>query len=42
MNIFLSIDFNMCFECSKELSHGDGSFEYPQHMFCIRDKKINI
>ena len=23
----------MCFGCSKELSHRDGSFEYPQHMF---------
>ena len=31
--IFLSISLNMCFGCSKELSHQDGSFEYPQHMF---------
>ena len=23
----------MFFGCSKEPSHGDGSFEYPQHMF---------
>ena len=31
--IFLSISLNMCFGCSKEPSHRDGSFEYPQHMF---------
>ena len=28
--IFLSISLNMCFGCSKEPSHRDGSFEYPQ------------
>ena len=28
---FLTINLNMCFECSKELSHRGGSFEYPQH-----------
>ena len=35
----------MCFVCSKELtkkSHGDGSFEYPQPMFWLRNKKINF
>ena len=32
----------MCFVCSKEPSHGDGSFEYPQHMFWLRNKKINF
>ena len=26
--------------CSKESSHRDGSFEYPQHMFWLRNKKI--
>ena len=31
--IFLPIIFNMCFGCSIEPSHWDGSFEYPQHMF---------
>ena len=31
--IFLSISLNVCFGCSKETSHGDGSFEYPQHVF---------
>ena len=25
----------MCFGCSKELSHRDGSFEYLQHMFWL-------
>ena len=31
----------MCFGCSKEPSHWDGSFEYPQHMFWLRNKKNN-
>ena len=29
---FLPISLNMCFGCSKEPSHRDGSFEYPQHI----------
>ena len=40
--IFLSISLNMCFGCSKELSHGDRSFEHPQHMFWLRNKKTNF
>ena len=40
--IFLSISLNMCFGCSKEPSHRDGSFEYPQHMFWLRNKKNNF
>ena len=40
VNIFLSINFNMCFGCSKEPSHRDGSFEYPQQLFWLRNKKI--
>ena len=32
----------MCFGCSKELSHRDGSFEYPQHMFWMRNKENNF
>ena len=32
----------MCFWCSKEPSHRDSSFEYPQHMFWLRDKKNNF
>ena len=28
----------MCFGCSKQPSHWDGSFEYPQHMFWLRNK----
>ena len=31
--IFQAISFNTCYGCSKEPSHGDGSFEYPQHVF---------
>ena len=37
--IFLPINLNMCFVCSKEPSHEDGSFEYPQHMFWMRSKE---
>ena len=33
---------SICFGCSKELSHRDGSFEYPQHMFWLRNKKNNF
>ena len=32
----------MCFRCSKEPSHRDGSFEYPQHMVWLRNKKNDI
>ena len=42
VNIFLSTFFNICSGCSKEPSHWDGSFEYPQHMFWLRNKKTNF
>ena len=42
VNIFLSITLNICFGCSKELSHRDGSFEHQQHMFWLRNKKNNF
>ena len=32
----------MCFGCSKEPSHRDGSFEYPQHTFYLINKKNNF
>ena len=32
----------MCFGCSEELSHRDGSLEYPQDMFWFRNKKNNF
>ena len=35
VNMFLP-NFNICCGCSKEPSHWDGSFEYPQHMFWLR------
>ena len=38
--ISLPISLNMCFGCSKEPSHRDSSFEYPQHMFWLSNKKI--
>ena len=42
MIIFLSISLNMCFGCSKELSHRDSSFVYPKHMFWLKNKKTNF
>ena len=38
-NIFLSINFNICFGISKEPSQRDSSFKYPQHMFWLINKK---
>ena len=38
--IFLPISLNMCFGCSKEPSHRDYSFEYPQHMFLLRRARL--
>ena len=38
--MFLPIILSMCFGCPKEPSHRDGSFEYPQHMFWLRNKKL--
>ena len=29
----------LCFGCSKEPSHRDGSFEYPQQIFWMRNKE---
>ena len=40
--IFLPISLNMRFWCSKEPSHWDRSFEYPQCMFWLRSKKNNF
>ena len=40
--IFLPIYFNLCFGCSKEPSRRDGSFEYPQHLFLLRNAKLNF
>ena len=39
LNIFLPISLNICFGCSKEPSH---PFEYPQHMFLLRNRKNNF
>ena len=40
--IFLPIIFNIHFGCSKEPSHWNSSFEYPQHKFWLRNKKIKV
>ena len=42
VNIVLLIFFCICFGFPKEPSHRDGSFEYPQHMFWLRNKQINF
>ena len=42
VDIFLPINFNVGFWCSKDPSQWDGSFEYPQHMFWLRNKKNNF
>ena len=42
VNIFLPTSLNICFGCSKEPSHLDGSLEYPQHMFWLRNKIIKF
>ena len=39
VNIFISISFQFCFGFSEEMSDRDGSFENPQHMFWLRNKK---
>ena len=40
MQFFFLSSLNMCFVCSKEPSHWDGSFEYPEPMFWLRNKEI--
>ena len=40
--IFLPCNLNICFGCSKESSHEDGSYEYQQHIFWLRNKKNNF
>ena len=42
VNIFLSIGLNICFGCSKEPSHRDGSFEYSQHILGLINWKFNF
>ena len=42
VKIFLPINFNICFGCTKEPSHWDGSFEYPQLMFWLRNKEVSF
>ena len=37
---WIPISLNVCFGCSKEPSHRDGSFEYPQLMFWLINMKI--
>ena len=39
VNNFLPISFNICFGCSKEPSHREGSFEYSQHVLFEKSEK---
>ena len=39
VNNFFSISYNIGFGFSKK-SHWDGAYEYPQHVFWMRNKKI--
>ena len=39
VNIFLPISVSTCIGCSKEPSHRDGSFEHPQHISWLKNKK---
>ena len=41
VNIFLSIRLNIVLG-AQEPSHRDGSFEYPQHLFWLKNKKNNF
>ena len=40
--IFLTSSLNTELGCSVKLSYLDGSFEYPQHMFKLKAKKIKF
>ena len=43
--VFLPINLNLCFGCSGEASHWDGSFEHPQYRIVLsvqRSRLINI
>ena len=39
VNSFSPSNLNICFGCSKESSHWDVFFEYPHHMFWMRNKE---
>ena len=42
MIFFLTISLDVCFGSSKEPSQRDDSFEYQQHTFWLRKKKIHF
>ena len=39
---FLPFSLFICFRCSKEPHHCEDSFEHPQYMFWVKNKKINF
>ena len=42
ITIRVAVPFKHVFWCSKEPSHQEGSFEYPQHMFWFRNTHSNL
>ena len=41
-DLIMSQSLKTYFRCSKEPSHWEGSFQYPQHMFWLRNKENNF
>ena len=41
-NLRMSFSFTLCCDLSLEPSRGDGSKEWPQHIFSVGNKKKNI
>ena len=40
--VFLPISVNLCFGCSGEPSHGDGSFGHPQYRFDLSVQRSRL
>ena len=40
--VFLPISVNLCFGCSGEASHWDGSFEHPQYRFVLSVQRSRL
>ena len=40
--VFLPTNSNLCFGCSGEASHWDGSFEHPQYRFVLSVQRSRL